>query len=198
MTTLREAVQQFVADYDCGGCGHFAAYAERFRKLLAQEDVAQNLQSRLDAAKLLEERRQEITQPPEALRLADELEAPVGTQSTYSAIQQAAAELRRLHAENAALTAALASSCDEQRHELWESGGVAGCERARVAERQCEALHADAERYRYLRNRNPQEILLVIGNAAGVWIDCDDENGELTLLTGEDADAAIDAAMGKT
>jgi hypothetical protein len=31
-----------------------------------------------------------------------------------------------------------------------------------------------------------------------VWIDCDDENGVLTLLTGEDADAAIDAAMGKT
>ena len=58
-------------------------------------------------------------------------------------------------------------------------------------------LHADAERYRYLRNRNPQEILPVIGPAAGAWIDCDDENGELTLLTGEDADAAIDAAMGK-
>ncbi len=58
-------------------------------------------------------------------------------------------------------------------------------------------LHADAERYRYLRNRNPQEILPVIGNAAGVWIDCDDENGVLTLLTGEDADAAIDAAMRK-
>ena len=90
----------------------------------------------------------------EALRLADELEAPVGTQSTYSAMRQAAAELRR--------------------------------------------LHADAEPYPYLRNRNPQEILPVIGPAAGVWIDCDDENGELTLLTGEDADAAIDAAMGKT
>ena len=58
-------------------------------------------------------------------------------------------------------------------------------------------LHADAERYRYLRNRNPQEILPVIGPAAGAWIDCDDENWELTLLTGEDADAAIDAAMGK-
>ena len=40
MTTLREAVQQFVADYDCGGCGHFAAYAERFRKLLAQQEQA--------------------------------------------------------------------------------------------------------------------------------------------------------------
>jgi hypothetical protein len=37
MTTLREAAQEFVADYDCGGCGHFAAYAENFRKLLAQE-----------------------------------------------------------------------------------------------------------------------------------------------------------------
>ena len=35
----------------------------------------------------------------EALRLADELESSVGTQSTYSAMQQAAAELRRLHAD---------------------------------------------------------------------------------------------------
>jgi hypothetical protein len=61
-----------------------------------------------------------------------------------------------------------------------------------------EALRADAERYRYLRNRNPQEILPVIGPAAGVWIDCDDEDGELTLLTGEDADAAIDAARNMT
>lgn len=68
---------------------------------------------------------------------------------------------------------------------------------ARNAAAELRRLHADAERYRYLRNRNPQEILPVIGPAAGVWIDCDDENGELTLLTGEDADAAIDAAMGK-
>lgn len=49
-------------------------------------------------------------------------------------------EVHRLYAENASLAAALASSCDEQRHELWESGGVAGCERARVAERQRDAL----------------------------------------------------------
>ena len=39
MTTLRDAVQKFVADYDCGGCGHFQYYAERFRKLLAQPDM---------------------------------------------------------------------------------------------------------------------------------------------------------------
>jgi hypothetical protein len=41
MTTLREAVQEFVADSvadnDCGGCGHFTYYAERFRAALAQD-----------------------------------------------------------------------------------------------------------------------------------------------------------------
>ena len=94
---------------------------------------------------------------PEALRLADELD---DIHTTHVA-RNAAAELRRLHAErtaadgvindlvakvrelqkeNTSLSAALASSCDEQRHELWESGGIAGCERARVAERQRDAL----------------------------------------------------------
>jgi hypothetical protein len=34
MTTLRQAVQEFVSDYDCGGCGHFQYYAERFRTAL--------------------------------------------------------------------------------------------------------------------------------------------------------------------
>jgi hypothetical protein len=38
MTTLRDAVQEFITDYESGGCGHFAAYAERFRKLLAQQE----------------------------------------------------------------------------------------------------------------------------------------------------------------
>lgn len=71
-----------------------------------------------------------------ALRLAQELDAF----PTAPHHKQAAAELRRLHAENESLAAALASSCDEQRHELWESGGIAGCERARVAERQRDAL----------------------------------------------------------
>ena len=56
-----------------------------------------------------------------------------------------------------------------------------------------EALKKDAERCRYLRNRIPQDILNTPGDAAGCWIDC--EIGEtLTLLTGADADATIDAA----
>lgn len=47
---------------------------------------------------------------PEALRLAAELEAPVGTQSTYSAMQQAAAELRRLQAEYETLKKSVATA----------------------------------------------------------------------------------------
>lgn len=38
------------------------------------------------------------TKQPEPLRLADELVAPVGTQTTYATAHQAAEELRRLHA----------------------------------------------------------------------------------------------------
>jgi hypothetical protein len=39
MTALREAVQEYlVADNDCGGCGHFKYYAERFRAALAQQE----------------------------------------------------------------------------------------------------------------------------------------------------------------
>ena len=44
---------------------------------------------------------------PNALFLARELNAPIGTQSTHSTMQQAAAELRRLHALNAELVEAL-------------------------------------------------------------------------------------------
>jgi len=40
MTTLREAAQEFVADYDCGGRQlHFKYYAERFRAALEQHDT---------------------------------------------------------------------------------------------------------------------------------------------------------------
>jgi hypothetical protein len=72
-------------------------------------------------------------------------------------------EVHRLYAENAALAAALASSCDEQRHELWESGGIAGCERARVAERQRDALlealkTIDYEFHKYGRQHWPEAV----------------------------------------
>lgn len=59
---------------------------------------------------------------------------------------------------------------------------------------ECEALRKDAERYRYLRSRNKDEVFDNDGVAAGVWIDCTSESGTLQLLTEEDADAAIDAA----
>jgi len=59
-----------------------------------------------------------------------------------------------------------------------------------------EALRRDAERYRYLRNRDPKEVFGKSGEAAGVWIDWEDDMAGLQLLTGDDADAAIDAAIG--
>jgi hypothetical protein len=62
-------------------------------------------------------------------------------------------------------------------------------------EAELERLRADAERYRYLRDRSPNEVLTLIGTHAGCWIDCESDSGTLTLLTGEDADAAIDAAI---
>jgi hypothetical protein len=58
-------------------------------------------------------------------------------------------------------------------------------------------LRVDAERYRYLRNRDAAYVLKTTGPAAECWIDCDGEDGGLCLLTGGDADAAIDAARGE-
>lgn len=58
-----------------------------------------------------------------------------------------------------------------------------------------EALRREAERYRYLRNRDPAEVLSKEGKDAGCWIDCEDDMAGLQLLTGDDADTAIDAAL---
>jgi len=97
---------------------------------------------------------------PEALRLADALMTLFPSREDGD---RAAVELRRLHAENERLAAALASSCDEQRHELWESGGVAGCERARVAERQRDTLLAEHQQTLALQQRSyEREIQLEV------------------------------------
>lgn len=53
----------------------------------------------------------------------------------------------------------------------------------------------DAARYRYLRSEKRREALHLTGPNAGVWCDTEDENGTLFLLTEEDLDAAIDAAL---
>jgi hypothetical protein len=67
--------------------------------------------------------------------------------------------------------------------------------RSRVVELKAErdAAVKDAERYRYLRNRDSKTVLETKGPAAGCWIDCETDD-ELVLLTGDDADAAIDTA----
>ncbi len=60
-----------------------------------------------------------------------------------------------------------------------------------------EALRKDADRYRYLRNRSPAVVLDRFGQEAGVWIDMESDEGRLVLLTGDDADAEIDAEIAK-
>lgn len=96
----------------------------------------------------------------EALRLADELD---DIHTTHVA-RNAAAELRRLHAKNTSLSAALAASCDEARDQLWESGGVAGCSRALSAEFQCAALlqilkHIEKEFRKHGRQDWPEAVM---------------------------------------
>ncbi len=72
---------------------------------------------------------------PTALRLADALGLNYAHLTAVPEInQQAAAELRRLHAENESLKRALAASCDEERDQLWEASPGGGCSRARSAE----------------------------------------------------------------
>lgn len=128
---------------------------------------------------------------PEALRIADMLEA--GNNGHPS---RAAAELRRLYI--------LALERQGQLYQLeWartqekKTAEQAAAELRRL-HAENESLKADAERYRYLRNRYPSDVLDKTGLEAGAWIDCEDINGTLVLLTGEHADETIDAERSKT
>lgn len=56
-------------------------------------------------------------------------------------------------------------------------------------------VKSNAERYRYLRDIRRRDAIVLSGPEAGVWCDAEDEDGTLLLLTEDDLDAAIDAAM---
>jgi hypothetical protein len=118
---------------------------------------------------------------PEALRLAGRIEYPqfVLTPETRDA---AAAELRRQHAEIERLTAAL----DEARAE--RSVAYLAFEQV-TAER--DALRADAERYRWLRNASIPDEQLHVHVDHPAW-------PNHWALIGEDLDTAIDAALAQT
>lgn len=91
------------------------------------------------------------TEQPEAMRLADRLDSNIVTGHDWPNTNdellrvQCATELRRLHAENEALRSTLASSCDEERQQLWEATSGGGCSRALDAEA---AREADREAMR--------------------------------------------------
>lgn len=121
----------------------------------------------------------------EAMRLADEL---AGDQ-LYGLQRRCRDEAAALLRQQAELIAELQSAHDV----AVEIAAQYAAERDRLRE-EAERLSADGERYRYLRDRSPREVLCNNGPSAGCWIDCEDEHSELILLTGDDADAAIDAA----
>jgi hypothetical protein len=62
---------------------------------------------------------------------------------------------------------------------------------------QMRRMAKDAERYRYLRSRQAIEVLTGRGPGAGVWCDMENEMGTLVLVTGDDLDAEVDAALAK-
>lgn len=112
-----------------------------------------------------------------------------GTQKHY--LEEAADEIERLTTERDALVAAIQESLPSTMIPAMET--LTAAIKGKTVE--IDALRLDAERYRYLRNRVPAEVLCNRGIAAGCWIDYEDEKGDLILLTRDDADAAIDAAM---
>lgn len=125
-----------------------------------------------------------MSEKPEALRLADLCDRH-GYMGNIEH-NQIAAELRRLHAECEALRQA--NEAFAQRQEWWN-------DRMCALEAECEALRADAMRYRWLRNEawggnNKQGPHLVEFKSGYV-------PSRFTDLAEEAADAAMDAAMAK-
>lgn len=111
-----------------------------------------------------------MTQPA-ALYLADVIANDPCSKAHHDA---AAAELRHLHgmverlsATCEALKDALASSCDEERQQMWEAGPGGGCSRALTAEFQRDALLEALERSRaqWIHSVNAEQCLAAIAKA---------------------------------
>ena len=134
-----------------------------------------------------------------ALKALDTLVSPVG--SIYA---QARKALRAALAAPRPEPVADPFNCPKcGRHDYGLYGQCLSCSAqpapfAAAPSEDIKALRRDAERYRYLRNRDPAEVMSKEGKDAGCWIDCEEKDDiayMLQLLTGDDADAAIDAAV---
>lgn len=99
--------------------------------------------------------------------------------------QEMADELTRLRADIKKLEDLYRGASERETRYAQESHRL----RAEV-----DAYKADAERYRYLKVRNPEDVFAGRGPGAGVWCDMENEMGTLVLVTGDDLDAEVDAA----
>lgn len=94
-----------------------------------------------------------MSERPEALRLADCLDGNAKTPWTR---EEAATELRRMHAENASL---------KEQLDAIGAGGVAPLRKHQDhVEDDLNMLAADAARYRWLRSNDPNKVMSVNTN----------------------------------
>ena len=103
-------------------------------------------------------------------------------------------EIERLRKQYAELKDKLQKA--EKDCEVWGTRCIRDAKRTDKLQQQTEEFMLDAMRYRYLRNRIPSSVLDQRGDIAGCWIDCEVED-RLVLLTGKDADDALDQAIAK-
>jgi hypothetical protein len=103
------------------------------------------------------------------------------------------AEVRKLALDAQTSELCKLAADNEALRETWRINSDAFA----AKEAEVEALRADAERYRYLRSRQALEVLTGRGPSAGVWCDMENEMGTLVLVTGNDLDAEVDAALAK-
>ena len=132
-----------------------------------------------------------MTDQPEALRVAEHLEL----YATFGRGDRSHDAARLLREQHAHIEDLISRNQGLAMQNSLLRATVEAMKRTEAAEN--EALRRDAERYLYLRNRDPEEVLIKNGKLAGVWIDWEDDLSGLQLLTGDDADAAIDAARGE-
>lgn len=112
---------------------------------------------------------------PNALFLARELNAPIGTQSTYSTMKQAAAELRRLHdlvTEDSILQRRQRDEIAELKAELAEQARLVGM----GSEREARLMALNAELVRALEK---------------IWDEASTNCGYIGMSIADIADAAL-------
>lgn len=138
-----------------------------------------------DAAAAISELRTEVERRGDVIR---------GHEATLARLQgdllRAWLKLEASRLEREKLSQALASSCDDERSQLWEATTGGGCLRAIAAEAECERLRVGAERLKFI-----EENVRYVGRNFGEGFEITYNNkGCMQLALGETFFGTIDSA----